>query len=56
MASNYAGGRIPPHNDDAERAVLGAIMLSANAFSEVTEVLRKEDFYKPGHLVLFDAI
>jgi len=56
MASNPTLGRVPPHNDDAERAVLGAILLSANAFSEVTEVLRKEDFYKPGHQVIFDAI
>ncbi len=56
MASNMAGGRIPPHNDDAEKAVLGAVLLSASAFSEVTEVLRKDDFYKPGHQVLFDAI
>jgi replicative DNA helicase len=56
MASNIGGGRIPPHNDDAERAVLGAIMLSANAFSDATELLRKEDFYKAGHQVLFDAI
>jgi len=56
MASNQTVGRIPPHNDDAERAVLGAILLSATAFSEVTEVLRKEDFYKAGHQVVFDAI
>jgi len=56
MASTPAVGRIPPHNDDAERAVLGAVLLSANAFSEVSEVLRKEDFYKSGHQVLFDAI
>ena len=56
MASNIASGRIPPHNDDAERAVLGAVLLSTTAFSEVTEVLRKEDFYKSGHQMLFDAI
>ena len=53
MASS---GRIPPHNDSAERAVLGAILMSANAYSEVTEVLRKDDFYKPNHQALFDAI
>ena len=56
MATIPAGGRIPPHNDDAERAVLGAILLSTAAFDEVTEVLRKEDFYKIGHQVLYDAI
>ena len=56
MASHTSVGRVPPHNDEAERAVLGAILLSTTAFSEVTEVLRKEDFYKPGHQVVFDAI
>ncbi|WP_422480853.1 replicative DNA helicase [Pleomorphochaeta sp. DL1XJH-081] len=56
MASYLSAGRIPPHNDDAERAVLGAVLLSSTAFSEVSEVLRKDDFYKPGHQVLFDAI
>lgn len=56
MASKLSTGRIPPHNEDAERAVLGAVLLSADAFSEVTEVLRKEDFYKNSHQALFDAI
>lgn len=56
MASSYVGGRVPPHNDDAERAVLGAVMLSQNAFSEVSELLRKDDFYKPAHQLLFDSI
>lgn len=56
MASNTTIGRVPPHNDDAERAVLGAILLSANAFSEVIEILRKDDFYKSGHQVIFNAI
>lgn len=36
--------------------MLGAILLSSSAFAEVTEVLRKDDFYKAGHQVLFDAI
>ncbi len=49
-------GRVPPHNDDAERAVLGAMLLSNSAFSEVIEVLRKEDFYKKAHQILFESI
>ncbi len=56
MASDYAPGRVPPHNDEAERAVLGAVMLSSAAFSEVAEILKKEDFYNSGHQMLFDAI
>jgi replicative DNA helicase len=56
MALNIGGGRVPPHNDDAERAVLGAILLSSDAFNEVIENLRKEDFYSPSHQALFDAV
>lgn len=56
MATLLAGGRVPPQNDEAERAVLGAILLSGSAFAEVTEILRKDDFYKNGHQFLYDAI
>ncbi|MFA5467815.1 MAG: replicative DNA helicase [Sphaerochaetaceae bacterium] len=51
-----SSGRIPPNNESAERAVLGAILMSPNALSEVMEVLRKDDFYKPNHQALFEAI
>ncbi len=56
MASAYSGGRVPPHNEIAEKAVLGAILLSADAFNEIIMTLRKEDFYIPSHAALYDAI
>lgn len=56
MAQMPAAGRIPPHNDEAERAVLGAILLSNTALSEISEVLRSSDFYKAGHQALYDTI
>ena len=54
--ADIAGGRIPPHNIDAEKAVLGAILLSSDAFHEVSQSLRKDDFYSPAHSTLYDAI
>ena len=33
--------RIPPHNDDAERSVLGAAMLSRDALFDVLEEVRR---------------
>ncbi len=54
--ADIAGGRIPPHNIDAEKAVLGAILLSLDAFHEVSQSLRKDDFYSPAHSTLYDAI
>lgn len=49
--------RIPPHNVDAEASLLGAMMLSEEAISIVLDRgLKSEDFYKPAHRHVFDAI
>ena len=48
--------RIPPHNDEAEQSVLGAIMLDKGALFEVLEVLQPEDFYSEIHKEIFDAV
>jgi replicative DNA helicase len=49
--------RVPPHNLPAEESVLGALLLSREAIGAVSEAgLRPEDFYKPGHQHIFDAI
>jgi replicative DNA helicase len=48
--------RIPPHNLDAERAVLGAILLEGReALPRVIEVLRRPDFYTETHRTLFQT-
>src|SRR6188472_2000936 len=50
-------GRVPPHNLSAEESVLGASLLSRDAIGAVSEQgLRPEDFYRPGHQHIFDAI
>ncbi|MBM4280553.1 MAG: replicative DNA helicase [Deltaproteobacteria bacterium] len=49
--------RTPPHALDAERAVLGALLLEPSAFSTVIdEVLLPEHFYRPHHGTIFRAI
>ena len=49
--------RIPPHNVDAEASLLGAMMLSEDAIAIVLERgLVSEDFYRPAHRHIFDAI
>src|SRR5262245_20034818 len=51
-----AGGRIPPHNLQAEESVLGAILLSRDALGAVVEAgLRYDDFYRPAHQHIFDV-
>ncbi len=49
-------GRIPPHNLDAEKSLLGAMLLSRDAIATATDVLGSADFYKPAHGHVFDAI
>jgi replicative DNA helicase len=49
--------RIPPHNLDAERAVLGAILLEGReALPRVVEVLRPSDFYTEAHRAIYYAM
>ncbi|MEA2460762.1 MAG: replicative helicase, partial [Actinomycetota bacterium] len=48
--------RIPPHNLDAEQSVLGAMMASREAIANVVEVLEADDFYKPAHTEIYEAI
>jgi replicative DNA helicase len=51
-----AGGRVQPHDLQAEESLLGAMLLSREAVSVATERLTPESFYKPAHAHIFDAI
>lgn len=48
--------RIPPHNEEAERSVLGAVMLNKDVLSEVLEEVMADDFYNESHREIFRAI
>jgi replicative DNA helicase len=48
--------RIPPHNDDAERALIGAMLIDDNAIIIAQQYLRPEDFYSPRHRRIFKAV
>ena len=48
--------RIPPHNEEAEKSVLGAVMLNKEVLFEVLEILDADDFYNPGNKEIFTAI
>ncbi|HOV40070.1 MAG TPA: DnaB-like helicase N-terminal domain-containing protein, partial [Spirochaetales bacterium] len=51
-------GKVPPHNEEAEKATLGAVLLSADTdtLATVIRYLREEDFYKTAHRKIFRAI
>ena len=48
--------RVPPHNVEAESAILGAIMLDSDALELIITYVRAEDFYKHSHATIFQAM
>ena len=48
--------RQPPQDVAAEQSVLGGMMLSKDAIADVVETLRPDDYYRPAHQMVHDAI
>ena len=48
--------RIPPHNDEAERSVLGSALLDKDALLDVVESVTADDFYNEAHKEIFKAV
>jgi replicative DNA helicase len=48
--------RMPPHDVAAEQCVLGGMLLSKDAISDVIEVIRPTDHYRPAHQLVHEAV
>ncbi|GAA2930709.1 replicative DNA helicase [Streptomyces thioluteus] len=48
--------RVPPQDLDAEQSVLGGMLLSKDAIADVVEILKGNDFYRPAHETVYQAI
>lgn len=48
--------RIQPHNEEAEKSVLGAMLMDRDAIVEAEDMLVKEDFYQKQYGILFEAM
>lgn len=48
--------RVPPHSLDAERSVLGGLMISPDRIDDVAAALAESDFYRKDHRVIFRAM
>jgi replicative DNA helicase len=46
----------PPHSIEAEQSVLGALLIDRNAWDQVADAIRSEDFYRPDHRLIFEAV
>ena len=48
--------RIPPHSEDAEKSVLGSILLDSDIFFKVSEFIGPDDFYYPANKEIFKTM
>lgn len=48
--------RIPPQNLEAEKAVLGALLIDDDAFDTVLNILTPDDFYADAHRTIYQAM
>lgn len=48
--------KIPPQDIEAEKAVLGAILIENEAINTVLEIINENDFYRETHKVIFKAM
>lgn len=49
-------GRIPPQDTEAEKSLLGAMMLADDAMAEILTILKPDDFYELRHQIIFQAM
>jgi hypothetical protein len=48
--------RLPPQDVQAEQSVLGGMLISKDAIAEAAERLKSNDFYRPAHETLYEAM
>jgi replicative DNA helicase len=56
VETGVEAARIPPHDLDAERAVIGAMLVSETAVAVVAERLAAEEFYSEVHRIIYGAM
>jgi replicative DNA helicase len=56
VETGAGAARVPPHDLDAERAVIGAMLVSESAVAVVAERLAAEDFYSEVHRIIYGAM
>ena len=48
--------KLPPQNIDAEKSLLGSVLISQDAFFKIVDIVKAEDFYEPSHKLIFAAV
>ena len=45
--------KVPPHNMEAEQAILAGILINNDSIDQIMDLLSAEDFYREAHVHLF---
>ena len=48
--------RLPPHNLEAEAAVLGSILINPESMNKIVEILEPDYFYSPQNKLIYEAV
>ena len=49
-------GKVPPHDIEAEQALIGSMLTDREAVSSSIEVLKEEDFYREDNRIIYSAM
>jgi len=55
-AKEVPAGKIPPQNLDAEKSLLGAVLIDEETLSDISEHVTVKDFYEKRHAIIFAAM
>lgn len=53
---NFFNEKIPPYSIEAEKSVLGGLMLKNKKWNEISECLKKNDFFSHSHQIIFNEM
>ncbi len=56
MSTSSDSLKVPPHDIEAEKSVLGAILIDSGAMNLVAEFLKPGQFYEPAHQMIYQAM
>ena len=56
QTSTEDGGKVPPQNINAERSLLGSILIDDEVIVDVADKINSTDFYEPGHQLIYEAM
>ena len=49
-------GKVPPHDQEAEQAIIGSMLTDKDAVISAIEVLKSDDFYREDNKIIYEAI